>query len=294
MLAVHRAVLALRQHSEHARLGESAVQRAVRLVLAAAAERPMVLQIDRRAVHLAGEPVLHHQPGEVPFGALAGAGIGEVVVRSDVTELGLRSLLRLLGAAVTGERTGADLVAALRQATPAGIVLRAASVTGERSGAVDHCWLTLPPPDPRFHGLQAAIERDRDANLPALAAARLLAFLEQVPPGGDRRADLLDGLFAAMLQRGDAASAAWLLEQCEHHERVPPAIVILLRQRALAAWHGPWLGQQLTGGTAPDPHGLVALAITLGDRALRHLADVADATATDLPFELRAMLPTPP
>lgn len=287
---MHHAVCVLRQHHDHAQLGDAAIERAAQIVAMAAAEQPLVIAVQRDAVRIGEHEVLRHEAGEVPFGALFSAGIGEIEITHAVTATSLRTLLQILAQARTIDPGGADLVTNLRTANLLGVQLRAA-VRGTSRGEPEATgnWWPLGQADPRFQPLQAQIERDRDANLPALATRRLLALLDD-PSGRPARVDHLEGLLSAMLRRGDAGSASWLLESADHHAAVPADTAMLLRQRLLDSWYGAWLDEQLPLATPTQLQALTALGIQLGAEALQHLFTRAAALDLTLPPGLTDLL----
>lgn len=284
--AVHslrHAVRMSRQHVEHPRLGEAAIARACKHVLALVAQRPLHLELHADSVTIDGHQVQQHEPLEVPFGALHAAGIGELILQPEVSSDSLRTLLQLLAGAATNDPGGRQLIAGLRQAALLGVELYAATVheplpRGEASTG----WWPLAGADPQFAPLQARIERDRDANLPSLAARHLFSVLEH-----DREAETgashLQPLLVAMLQRGDAGSVAFLLEAAQANPGVPAQIALELRAPVLSAWLGPWLDQQLGRANVAELQSLTSLGIQLGDEALQHFFARATSLAIDLP-----------
>jgi hypothetical protein len=290
--SLHQAVRTLRQHILHPRLGAAAIQLCVAAVRAATTREPLHLQLQDGVVAANGEAVLPFAGGDVPFGALADAGIGELVLAAGIGADAVERLVHLLADASLGEGDG-DIGECLRSADLPGVQFRAATssdaVSPDESLRGD--WWMLPRPSPTA-ALQPLIEADGCANLPAVAAQLLLADLDAAeaprPPVGH----LLDPLLAALLQRGDGASAAWLLERAFGHPDVPPVVAEQLRARATAACRGAWLAEQVRD---PDRvQGLVALAMQLGDAELQNLADVAAAAAAELPAWLRELLPRAP
>lgn len=273
----------LRQHAEHAQLGQAAVDRATTTVTAAVQEGPLVLTVRDDGVRVGADLVRCHEPGEVPFGALFDAGIGELELDAAVTATSLRTLLHLLAAARTDDPGGSRLVASLRDANLLGVQLRAA-VRHDRTkaAAASPNWWPLAQPDPRFAPLQRRIERDRDANLPGLVSRRVFAALDEGEDGA-RWLPHLDALLAAMLRRGDAGGAGALLETAEHHRGVPADAALLLRQRAQTAWFGAWLDEQLPSATPARLQALTALGMQLGAEAVQHLFTRAAALDLELP-----------
>ncbi len=280
---MHHAICVLRQHAEHAQLGQAAVDRATLAVAAAVQQQPLVIGVRDDGVYVLADLVRRHDPGEVPFGALFDAGIGELELDAAVTTTSLRSMLHLLAAAGTDDPGGARLVASLRVANLLGVHLRAAVRHGSSKAATaSPNWWPLAPPDPRFAGLQRRIERDRDANLPSLVSRRVFAALD-AGEDGRRWVPHLDALLAAMLRRGDAGSAGWLLETADHHPGVSADAALLLRQRAQTAWFGTWLDEQLSSATPARLQALTALGMQLGAEALQHLFTRAAALDLELP-----------
>jgi hypothetical protein len=299
--AVHAllgAVRTLRQHAKEPRLGQDAVARCTAAILAATHDFPVSLRLGRGAVCLDDEVLLPFTADEVPFGALAAAGIGEVVLACGIPATMVEQLVATLAAAAVTTNAEYDIAAVLRAADLPGVELLTADrhdrdlepdpdATAHRPN-----WWLLPAPGPAALALQSLVERDHDNNLPAIVARLLLADLDDGagmhnPPSPQ----LLDGLFATMLQRGDAANAAWLLEQAQHHPAVPAEVALQLRSRAAMACHGPWLVQQLERGDRVQ--GLVALAMQLGDDSLQKVAAAAVGAGQPLPGWLLEFVPPP-
>lgn len=290
--AVHclrRTVRTLRQHEAAPRLCAEALAGCVRDLVAAAAPGPIALRLAAGSVSCGDEPLLAYLPGELPFGALAAAGIGELVVPEALDEAAAERLVRALATAAPAGDPDADAAEALRAADVPGLQFRAAAVAppddapGERPD-----WWLLPPPGPAARALRPLIERDRDANLPAAAVRLLLADLDGAA-GPSALPRLLEGLAAALLVRGDAGTLAALLEQTDRHPAVPADVAARLRDRAAAACGGEWLAQQLE--RPGQLQHLVALAMQLGERPLQHLAAAAAAAGQPLPAWLLEFVP---
>lgn len=281
MHSLHRAVRTLRQHRGELRLGQDAVARSVAALQEATADRPLRLQFGAGHVAVDGEDVLPFAPGEAPFGSLAAAGVGELLLARGVGGPTLEQLVHLLASATETTDSEHDVAADLRAAELPGVEVHAATrLTDDGPGpGLRQDWWLLPGQPLRSQALQALAERDREANLPALAARLLFHDLdEEVRPD---RAALLGGLVSAMLQRGDAASVAWVLERAQQHPSVPAAVAHGLRGRAAAAFLGDWLPTQFGPGVRLQ--GLVALAMQLGDECLPHLVQAAAAADHPLP-----------
>jgi len=287
--SLHQAVRTLRQHILQPRLGQAAVLRCVAAVQAATGTGPLQLRLEGGIVATHDEELLRYSVGDVPFGSLAAAGIGELTLPAQFDPHSIERLVQLLAEASCSGDAEHDVVACLRAAELPGVLFRAA-VSSDTEGPDEGPradWWMLPEKAPST-ALQPLIERDGFANLPAQAARLLLADLDdshRKRPIGH----LLDPLLTALLQRGDSANAAFLLERALAHADVAPAIAEQLRARAAAACHGDWLREQLE---QPDRiQGLVALAMQLGDQTVQHLADVAAEAAQTLPAWFREFVP---
>lgn len=296
--ALQGAVRTLRQHHEEPRLGQNAVRRCVTALQLASQDQAIRLHLRQGAVCHGDEELLRFAPGEVPFGPLAEAGIGDLVLARGIDPTVVEHFVATLAASLAAADCDADIAAELRNADLPGILLLAAHRDDEpREGEPSQAglrpdWWMLPSPGESKKKLLPLVERDHDTNFPALAARLLLADLDpesglSCPPSPH----LLDGLCAAMLARGDAANTAWLLEQAQHHPAVPAEVALQLRSRAVHACHGPWLEQQL-------PHrerlqGLVALTMQLGDDSLQRLAAAAHGAGHPLPAWLLEFVPPP-
>jgi hypothetical protein len=239
------------------------------------------LQFGPGHVGTADEELLSFVAGEVPFGALATAGVGELVLARALPCPVLEQFVHLLASAVETTDPEHDIAADLRAAELPGIEVHAATrpTDPEPDPGLRPDWWLLPGCTSRSPSVRALVERDRETNLPAATARLLFLDLDAGAPAG--LAMHLGGLVTAMLQRGDAASAAWVLERAQHHPAVPADVTQDLRRRATAAFHGDWLPAQF--GAGERLQGLVALAIQLGDESLPHLVQTAAAADHPLP-----------
>lgn len=285
--SLHRAVRTLRQHEAEPRLGTAAIERCAAALAAATAAGDLVLELAPGAVVCDGEPVLVHGPGDVPFGALAAAGVGELRLLRSFAPPAAVELVRLLAAAAPRADAEHDIAALLGCAGLPGVELRAATLATPGGDEARDDWWMLPGPGAFAAQFRPLAERDAEVDLVAAAARQLIADLEPDRPGPDP--NLLDGLAAAMLARGDAASCAWLLEQAQQHPAIPPALALQLRSRALAAFHSDWLPAQVA--ESERVAGLTALALQLGEGALQRLAAVAADAGLPLPAWLLDLVP---
>ncbi|MBM4062266.1 MAG: hypothetical protein FJ265_14390, partial [Planctomycetes bacterium] len=98
----------LRQHEAAPRLCAEALAGCVRDLVAAAAPGPIALRLAAGSVSCGDEPLLAYLPGELPFGALAAAGIGELVVPEALDEAAAERLVRALATAAPAGDPDAD------------------------------------------------------------------------------------------------------------------------------------------------------------------------------------------
>ncbi|MBX3463357.1 MAG: hypothetical protein KF830_09310 [Planctomycetes bacterium] len=273
-LRLHHALCTLRQHPHHTVLCRAAVRRCTDAMLAATAEAPLRLQLADGAVATAGEDVFPFALHEPPFGPLRTAGIGELVLPRGVAAEAVERLLQALAASTWTDDPTHDPAAALCAAAPevhlrAATFDQAAPVHGPRAD-----WWLLPPPAPVAGRLQAAIERALHGNLAAQCARLLVADLDA---RSDRSSAVLEPLFASLLQRGDLATAAWLLEQIGHHPNVPPTTVATLQDLARSHCDEAWLRDRLRSLPREQLLDLLALVMQLGDETATRLRRIAGA-----------------
>lgn len=271
--ALLQAVRVLRQHGDQPRLGESAIRRCVTAVRAAAANAPLVVPLRAGSAAAVSTQGLICIPGEVPFGALLAAGFGEIAFAADVAAEDVERFVRMLAASDTTARGPAGLPQRLVAAAIAGVRLRAAPSPVLAAPVAD---FALLPPTQAPGALRPQVARDLAANLPLHAAGFVLADLADAPRRyQDRLARHLEPLVCAMLERGDATSATWLLEQVAANSAVPPPVAAELRRAADRHCDPGWFTTQLATASQQDVFALLALAMQLGDRALVDLAAAA-------------------
>jgi hypothetical protein len=289
-VALQQAVLTRRRHPGHERLWRSAAAAAAAAVRSAAGGRALRLAITRDEVRQGGAVLLHHAADEAPFGLLAAAGIGALEFAPDVDERTLALWIDRLAAAP--RHLGPDRDPALMlDAEPLPgvrhlVATTASTPTVARSTPPPDWWL-LPEPDPACAGLHDLVDRDEDANLPAVAARIVLADLDEHATAGNVPTGVLTGLFAAMLARGDASACTWLLEAAQHHAAVPADDALRLRDLAAQAFYGAWLRDRLAAATDAELRPLLAMAMQLGDDGVQHLVHAATAAGCALPPWLR-------
>ncbi|MCA8949378.1 MAG: hypothetical protein KDE27_07735, partial [Planctomycetes bacterium] len=217
-----QTVRTLRQHGGVARLLDRAVLGCRRELATVLATEDLTIELAGGEVRCAGQTVLTYGRADVPFGLLAEAGVGTVILGRGTAEPELERLLRTCAAAPGNHDASYDLARALRAADLPGLSLRAPSRSrrvGSTAPGVD--WWLLPAPHPNAE-LTRSIEREHAANLPARAMRLLLADLETGTP--DRpTGPLLEALLDTMLARDDAAGAAELLERVAHSSAVSDA-----------------------------------------------------------------------
>lgn len=270
---LHLALGTLRQHPHHASLCRAATRRCVDAVLAATAQAPVRLRLGDGEASLDGEPMFTFQPHEAPFAALRAAGIGEVVLPRDLTAAAIERLVTTLANVQWSDDPDRDAAARLCAAVPE-VHLRAAVAEDAPNTEPPRAdWWLLPGPGGDGAPMQATIERALHSNLPARCARQLLADLDEHGPGP---VEVLEPLFAALLQRGDLATAAWLLEQAGLRPEVPTAAFAAMQQVAAAHCDDSRLRQLLTTAPREQQLDLLTLAMQLGDIDTERLRRVAD------------------
>lgn len=272
---LHHAVRTLRQHPHHQELCRSAVRRAVDTVLAATGDVPLRLQLGEGAASVDGEQLFSFGPHDAPFGTLRAAGIGELVLPRGIHQAAVERLVHALATATWTDDPEHDPAAALRDAAPE-VHLRAAVAAVPADGADDGLprvdWWLLPPPAPLAGRLQATIERALHDNLPARCARQLLADLDEHGTGATAA---LEPLFATLLQGGDLATAAWLLEQAPHRP-VPEATCMAMQRLAAAHCDEARLRTLLASASREQVRDLLTLVMQLGADDTERLGRVAE------------------
>lgn len=269
---LHHALQTLRQHPDHAVLCRTAVRRGVEAVLAATADRALRLRLAEGAASVDGACVFTFGPHEAPFGALRAAGIGELVLPRGIHAAAVERLLHALAGATWNDDPEHDAVATLRDAAPEVHLRAAAAGDLADDGAARADWWLLPAPTPAAARLQATIERALHDNLPARCARQLVADLDE---HGRGPVASLQPLFATLLQRGDLATAAWLLEQLQHRPEVPAATVAALQELAGAHCDEARLRGLLDGASRERLLDLLTLVMQLGSDATERLGRLA-------------------
>lgn len=275
--AVHtllQAVRALRQHADQPRLCETALRRCATAVREATASAPLVVPLVAGSAAGVSARGLVCVPGEVPFGALLAAGFGELVVTAEAPADDLERFLRMLATVDAGPDAAIRLARRLVTAAVTGVQLRAAPFAAPATTATADFAL-LPPPREE-PAMRPHVARERTANLPTLAARLVLADLASVPGRyRDRLGRHLEPLLLAMLGRGDATGASWLLQQVATCGAIGTHHAEELRRTADSHCGPGWFTTQLGAASHSDVFALVALAMQLGNRALVDLSAAA-------------------
>lgn len=291
VLSLARTVRTMRQHDDLPRLRAAAQDRCRNELLTLLGETDLVILLQNGAVCCLGQSVLPYGPTDVPFGLLAESGIGELTLAQGTSAGTLDRMLTLFAAARATAGADVDLAAELHRANLAGLHLCVPeqNPVPRRSTGQRIDWWLLPEPQPTLE-TQRLVERDLATNLPFVNGRQLLADLDatgsQTAPTAGR---VLGGLMQAMLQAGDAAGAAWMLEQAEHHPGVGADQVLALRGLAVCSFESDWLGAQLEHGERTQ--GLVTLGLQLGDESFEKLTAAAATAGVPLPDWVTSMLP---
>jgi hypothetical protein len=231
----------------------------------AATENGLLLELRGRDVFLGGTAVHRSAPGDGLMATLSALGVGGIRFEAAVTDAELRDFTALLASdtgicgAPEDDVVGRFQLAELRHVSllPAH---RAPGFADQRSEP----WSVLPRPAQPSPTAQAAVDRELEANLPAQAAQQLLAdFAAGTAPSP---LPLLERLLQAMLDRGDAAGAAWLLAEAGQGS-LDDATSAPLRESALRRFTSAWTAACLDGGPR-QVQGLIALALELGEDAV--------------------------
>ncbi|MBL9078046.1 MAG: hypothetical protein JNL08_11115 [Planctomycetes bacterium] len=268
------ALRTLRQHPHHTVLCRTAVRRCVDAVRAATTQAPLRLQLGCGQAVVDGEPVFEFALHDAGFGALRTAGIGELVLPRGIDGTAVEHLIQALACATWSDDPDHDPAAAVCARVPE-VHLRAAvpdqALDDDRPRAD---WWLLPPALPEERRLEASIERALHANLPARCARQVVADLDDPDAAAP---ELLEPVCAALLQRADLASVAWLLEQVQNHTGVPAATAATLLAAARAYCDDARLGDLLASAPTDRLLDLLALAIQLGDDVVDRLGRLAEA-----------------
>ncbi len=266
LIALQRARRLLRQHGPEHGLTATALRELtgrMRAVTAHAGE--LTIELRGGSARLGQRDLYQDDPGDDLLAGLSALGIGALRITAEADAAAVRTFVTHLAdpASASGSPED-DLVARLRRAHLRGIeLLPAASWLGALPGRHGP-WNALPvapePPDWARHGLAAEAGR----NLPAQAAAACLEDLQAGPAAP--AAVSLAAVLRAMLDRGDAHGAAWLIGEIGRSPLPLPQRRDLL-QTAHARLDDGWIAACVQGG----PHqvqGLVGLALELGTAAV--------------------------
>lgn len=251
------------------------------------------LELRSGEVFLGTTAVHSNAPGCDLMTTLSALGVGAIHFDAAVTDAELRDFVALLGSdtgpcgAPEDDVVARCQLAELRHITllPAHTQLNPAP--GHRTAEP---WAALPRPRRASSAAQAAVDRELEANLPAQAAQLLLADLGPDHPG----VPLLERLLQAMLDRSDAAGAAWLLAQAAKSSVLDAAVAQGLRHSAAERLSSAWTTACLEGGPR-QVQGLTALALELGEDAVaRCLATPALLDLPEAERYLAAMIASAP
>jgi len=284
-----RTVQTMRQHTGLARLLRATLDRCVDELHALTRDTELVVELGEGELRCGGQPALTYGPTDVPFGLLAEQGIGELRLARDLPAGSIEQLIGLLSAADTDAEH--DLASRLHRAHLPGVHLQAPDEETRTSGrAPRHTdWSLLPEPEVTQDS-RRALERESRVSLAALAARLLLADLQAgAAHPGPHCGALLEGLLREMLAEGDAANAAWLLEQAHHQGEVTAEQALRLRSLALQSFASDWLALQIESQGAIE--GLLSLAMQLGEDSVQRLAATATRHGVPLPDRVTSMLP---
>jgi len=290
--ALHHALRTMREHPEAPALLQTARRQCQRALQQACAERPLALQLRAGAVHIDGVPVLPFEPGEPPFDALHRAGISELVLGPDLPATAVEPLLARLAAVRDRDDPEVTVRIVMGPEPQPWLQLRAAHgpLLDRSAPPTTPDWWLLPAPAAAARDLRPVVDRDLAANLPALAAAQLLADLDQLPPPPDA---VLQGLLERLLQRGDFATAGWLLGEVDRQPNVPAAARAHLRHTAEEAVNDAWLRRQLEQASHSELLDLATFVLQLGDATTERLARLAGADPQPSSRWLRELLGWP-
>lgn len=301
-VALLDAIASLRQHPGNTGLHHAVLRKAHAALRAATTLTPLVLDLlptpdhDVHDVHatenrvsLADDrlraPTANGHRRELPFGPLRAAGVGELVLLPGVTPPELHCLAWHL-AAMSADDDPEQTVRRLQRDPGLGRVLLRAAATSARSAGGDEAldWTALPTVATRSPELTAMVARDLAGNLPALVTRQILDDLAMQPGIGERT---LGHLLPRLLDRGDLATASWLLAEVTHDA---PHLADELRRIAAARADERWLTQLLTQGTRDELMQLCTFVMQLPDEVPMRFAALLASTAHPLARWLRDLL----
>lgn len=287
--ALAAASAVARQHPDRPELGHKARLHAARALELATRGHAVTLALHAGAVHFDGQPLLGYHADEPPFGPLRGAGIGELTLAADLTVPVAEQLIDRLAAMPTGDRAGARLAAWFEQAHLPGATLRA-NLDDPGQGGAETFWRALPTPMRGTPALDALVQRDAAANLPALAARQLLDDAEQF---GVELGGLLERTMKRLLAQDDLATASWLLGEVQRQpsfdHRIGLRLVAMTRERC----DEHWLREQVAGASPQDLMAVTSLVMQLGDETAERFAAAAAEVAHPLTSWLCELLGRP-
>ncbi|MEZ6037773.1 MAG: hypothetical protein R3F29_09855 [Planctomycetota bacterium] len=287
--ALAAALAVTRQHRSRPELCQKARLHAARALEAATRGGPVTLALHAGAVHFAGQPLLAFHADDAPFGPLRGAGIGELRLAGDLSLAVAEGLIDRLLAMPTGDGAETSLAAWFDAGQLPGATLRA-TIDDPGQGSADDFWRVLPTPPPRSPALDALVQRDAAANLPALAARQLLDDAEQF---GSELGGLLERTMARLLANDDLATATWLLGEAQRQPVFDRAIARRLVAMARERCDEHWLRAQVADASAEDLMALTSLVMQLGDDVAERFAAAAAEVAHPLTQWLCELLGRP-
>lgn len=304
-VALLDAIASLRQHPGNTSLHHAVLRKAYAALQAATIHAPLVLGLlptpdddddgddDAHAtgnrVRLAGDRLrastANGRRREPPFAPLRAAGVGELVLLPGFTPQELLCLARHL-AAMSADDDPEQTVRRLQRDPGLGHVQLRAAATSARSAGGDEAldWTALPTVATRSPELTAMVARDLAGNLPALVTRQILDDLATQPGAGERT---LAQLLPRLLDRGDLATASWLLAEVTHDA---PHLADGLRRIAADRADDRWLTQLLTQGTRDELMQLCTFVMQLPDEVPMRFAALLASTSHPLARWLRDLL----
>lgn len=271
---MRQALAVRRQHPDHEALWCRALGGCRRALLAATADRPLVIELRDGHVHANGEALFAFGPAELPFGPMRQAGIGAIELGQGLGSASIEQLVARLLTVSEHPDPEQGVAGLFVEPELAGVQLHAAlgSSTADRP-ALD--WLPILPTAPPPAELRKLVARDLAANWPALTARQLREDLAGEPASC---AEGLLGLLSRMLADDDWATAGWLLGEISQDEAVPPPLRARLLAVATAHCSDAWLASRIAQHSANELLALAAFVFELGAAAVeRFVALTAEA-----------------
>ncbi len=273
-MALHQALRVLRQYPANTALVRTALRRCCDALQLATAAAPLTLVLHDGSLRVDDEVLLTFAPGDVPFGPLRHAGVGEHELAAGIPAADAEALVRRLAAVTDDDDPERAVHAVVGGDTLAHVRVHAANAPAVADAGDTDGW-PLPPPAAGSPALQAFVARDLACNLPALAAQQ---YLDDVSAGCTDGGASLGRLLARMLDARDLSTASWLLAEVDHHDGLPAALRARLRAQAARRADDDWLRAQLDRGSRDELMNLAAFVMQLGgDVAARFAGQVAAA-----------------